>query len=332
MSLVERAISYIEKTPAAISGNNGHDQAFALALSLVHGFCLDRIVSLSLLEQHYNPKCNPQWSHKELAHKVDSAINATPNRPRGWLLNSGNCKQARPVKIPSRQIQTLKVDALANVRKFLNGFRCAETEIIAASPYKLSPVIKGKHFHRQGAYLISMLYNKDDQVNIVSNQEQNENGKWHPVGYGGTLPRNEWLKRLLDPLAKRPGGHWVRMNPMDGKGISEKNVTAFRYALMEFDEIDLNLQLSLFARLPLPIVAIIYSGGRSYHAWIQINADDPAQYKETVAKLYDRMNRFGIDRSNKNASRMSRLPGVLREDQQQRLVYLNPEPSTEEIL
>lgn len=331
-SIVERAIRYVDATPGAVSGNGGHDQTFALTSTLVHGFCLDGANALSILKAHYNHKCDPPWADKALEHKVDSAIKTPPPKPRGWMLDEKNRSRIQLVRLPSRQIQAPKVDALANVKKFLNGFRCTEAEVIAASPYKLPPLIRGDHFHRQGAYLISMLYDKDDQVNIVSDQQQNENGKWHPVGYGETLPRNEWLKRLLDPLDNRPGGHWIRMNPMDGKGIADKNVTAFRYALLEFDEIHLDLQLSLFAMLPLPIVAIIHSGGRSYHAWVQINASDLDQYKGAVAELYYRINRFGIDRNNKNASRMSRLPGVRREDQLQRLVYLNPESSTGGIL
>lgn len=331
--IIDRAIAYIGKTPPAISGANGSTQTLNLAQHLVHDFALSGEVVLSLLETHYNPRCDPQWSDKELRHKVSEAEKyPPPNTAYGCKVAPSERKYSRPVRLPARKVKAPKIDPLANVEKVLSGFRCTEDDIIKASPYKLPPLIYGDHFHRQGAYLISMLYEPDDLINIVSDSKQNDKGKWHPVGYGETLPRNEWLKRLLNPLSNRPGGRWMRMNPMDGEGIADKNVAAFRCALFEFDDIPLDLQLSLFAKLPLPIVAIIHSGGRSYHAWVQINASSLEEYQETVAGLYDRMNRFGIDRNNKNASRMSRLAGTYRGDQKQRLVYLNPEPSTGGIL
>lgn len=304
---------------------------FSLTMKLVHGYCLDE-AALPLLISHYNPKCVPPFSDKELEHKVASAIDTTSDQPRGHLISPTERNQIRSRRLPSRKFKPPKIDTLANVEKFLSGFRCNEAEVIAASPCKLPPLIHGDHFHRQAAYLISMLYEPDDLINIVSDSKQNDKGKYHPIGYGETRPCNVWLKRLLDPLPNRTGGHWIRMNPMDGQGIADKNVTAFRYALFEFDDIPLELQLSLFAKLPLPIVAIIHSGGRSYHAWVQIHANSLNEYKDSVAKLYGRMGRFGVDRNNKNTSRMSRLPGVYRGDQQQRLVYLNPEPSTGAIL
>jgi hypothetical protein len=334
--IVERAIRYIYKTPPAISGENGSSQTFNLAQHLIHDFALSGEVVHSLLATHYNPRCDPQWSDKELRHKVNEAIKHPPtNTSHGCKLPPSECNQVRPARLPIRKVKAPRIDpvnALANVDKFLNGFRCTEEEIIAASPYKLPPLIRGEHFYRQGAYLISMMYDRDDLVNIVGDSKQNDKGTWHPVGYGETLPRNECLKRLLDPLPNRPGGCWMRMNPMDGKGITDNNLTAFRFSLLEFDDIPLEHQLSLFAKLPLPIVTIIHSGGRSYHAWIQVNASSLDEYKDSVSKIYDRMGRFGVDRNNKNASRMSRLPGVYRGDQLQRLVYLNAEPSTGGIL
>ena len=331
ISIEERAIRYAEATPGAVSGANGHNQTFSLTSTLVHGFCLDGEVALSILKTHYNPKCDPQWSDKELVHKIDSAIKSPPPKHRGWLLNSAERNNVRSTRLPNRKVEPPKVDPLANINKFIGDFRCEESDLtkssVLRSDYRDAPL------HYQSAAIIMELFGPTDLVNIVSDSKQNEKGKWHPVGYGETLPRNEWLKRLVeDPLPSSPGGCWFRMNPMDGGGIADKHVTAFRYALLEFDDIPLELQLLLFAKLPLPIVAIIHSGGRSYHAWIPINASSLDAYNDAVAGLYDRMNRFGVDRNNKNASRMSRLPGVYRGDQQQRLVYLNPEPSAKGIL
>ena len=79
---IERAIRYINKTPPAISGANGHGQTFNLAQHLVHDFALSGEVVLSLLEQHYNPKCEPRWPDKDLRRKVNEAHSKKPfHRP-----------------------------------------------------------------------------------------------------------------------------------------------------------------------------------------------------------------------------------------------------------
>jgi hypothetical protein len=85
-----RAVAYMAACPPAISGQGGHNQTFALTQALVNGFCLDPDVALALLREHYNPRCEPPWSEKELQHKVNSATATPPNKPRGWLLAEEN--------------------------------------------------------------------------------------------------------------------------------------------------------------------------------------------------------------------------------------------------
>jgi hypothetical protein len=127
------------------------------------------------------------------------------------------------------------------------------------------------------------------------------------------------------------------MNPVDGNGIADANVTAFRFALVESDTLSLDLQLALFARLPVPVAAILSSGGCSYHAWVRVDAENLGEYRQTVSRLLGLVARFGVDEKNKNPSRLSRLPGAKRVigaagDGIQRLLYLNPEPEQRRIL
>ena len=109
------------------------------------------------------------------------------------------------------------------------------------------------------------------------------------------------------------------------------DVTSYRLCLLESDDLPLDLQLSLWARLPLPIAAIIDSGGRSVHAWVMLNCSAAAEWLAKVNRIYTLLTRFGICQNNKNRSRLSRLPGVQREigkrgDGAQKLLYLDPEP------
>jgi regulatory protein RepA len=130
-------------------------------------------------------------------------------------------------------------------------------------------------------------------------------------------------------------GAWIRANPVKQHGCGmngapcDADVTSFRFCLLESDDLPFNLQLSLWSRLPLPIAAIIDSGGRSAHAWILLDCSTADEYQAKVNRIFALLARFGICRSNKNPSRLSRLPGAQRKigkrgDGVQRLLYLNP--------
>lgn len=94
-----RAIAYLDAMPPAISGSGGHSACYTAATTLVHGFALPPERALAILEQHYNPRCDPPWSIKELQHKVDDAANKQHERPCGWLRESNNEIQQTPVDI-----------------------------------------------------------------------------------------------------------------------------------------------------------------------------------------------------------------------------------------
>lgn len=80
-----RAITYLAAMPPAISGAGGHSQTYAAATALVHGFGLSQDVAFELLANHYNLRCDPQWSEKELRHKINQAATKPHDRPFGWL-------------------------------------------------------------------------------------------------------------------------------------------------------------------------------------------------------------------------------------------------------
>ena len=86
--LERRAIAYLDKTPAAIGGQGGHNQTYVAAVALVHGFCLSPDHALQLLLGQYNPRCQPPWTEKELLHKVEDAAAKPHDKSYGWLRDS----------------------------------------------------------------------------------------------------------------------------------------------------------------------------------------------------------------------------------------------------
>lgn len=134
-------------------------------------------------------------------------------------------------------------------------------------------------------------------------------------------PDLSWVIGDCEPDA----GAWIRFNPLDGKGVSDSNVTDYRFALVESDNIPIDEQWSIYRKLELPMAAVVHSGGKSLHAIVRIEASDYKEYQKRVDTLYDicKKNGLSIDRKNRNPSRLSRLPGVGRHGVRQRLVGTN---------
>lgn len=120
-------------------------------------------------------------------------------------------------------------------------------------------------------------------------------------------------------------GAWIRFNPLDGKGCKNENVTEYRYALVESDEMDINTQNALLRELELPIAALVHSGGKSIHAIVKIEADTYSEYRKRVDYLYKicEKNGLNVDTQNKNPSRLSRMPGIIRNGHKQFLIDTN---------
>lgn len=120
-------------------------------------------------------------------------------------------------------------------------------------------------------------------------------------------------------------GAWIRFNPLDGKGIRNENVTDFRYALVECDGMELGRQNALIRELELPVACLVHSGGKSLHAIVRIDAADYNEYRSRVEYLYTvcKRNGLALDQQNRNPSRLSRMPGVMRGGRKQFLVDVN---------
>lgn len=120
-------------------------------------------------------------------------------------------------------------------------------------------------------------------------------------------------------------GAWIRFNPLDGKGVKNENVSDFRYALVESDSMDLDKQNALIRELELPVACLVYSGGKSIHAIVRIDAVDYQEYRKRVDYLYTvcKKNGLEVDQQNKNPSRLSRMPGIERNGHKQFLIDTN---------
>ena len=184
---------------------------------------------------------------------------------------------------------------------------------------------------------LETLFEAGENVGYVmgSWKKTDEKGeRWLPQK--GTWDRT--AGQLIELLAKCDGdigavlgdynpeaGAWIRFNPMDGKGCKNENVAEFRYALVESDAMDLEQQNAIIRELELPVACLVFSGKKSLHAIVRVDAADYNEYRKRVDYLYSvcQKNGLKIDTQNKNPSRLSRMPGVTRNGKRQYIVDTN---------
>lgn len=177
--------------------------------------------------------------------------------------------------------------------------------------------------------LAAMFYEGETVNTFTRNPNWNDKRqKWEPVGWGEFTSVMEFWDEAAEQMLEGvnpAAGAWVRVNPMDGQGGSDSNVTAYRHVLIEFDDMPQLEQLKTYVRLNLPCSAIVGSAGKSVHAFMRIDATNREQYDERVRWLYGFMEANGLhpDPANKNPARWARLAGAERNGKLQRFVAAN---------
>jgi RecA-family ATPase len=181
---------------------------------------------------------------------------------------------------------------------------------------------------------LTTLFNNEDYVGYCVKSRELENGKLIPYDSGNY---SRTCGQLLEELHKtkdigatfgdynNKAGAWIRFNPLDGTGVKDKNVSEYRYALIESDNMDIGVQSALLRKLELPIAVMMYSGNKSIHAIVRVDALNEIQYKKRVDYLYGicKKNGFDLDKANKNPSRLSRFPGFERNGNYQFIIDTN---------
>jgi len=294
-SNIDRARAWLRNTPGAVSGQGGHNTTFAVATALVHGFELSRSDAEMLLSE-YNAKCVPPWKPNELAHKVNQAMTVTHDKPKGWLLSA---QSGTPVSTTGKFI-VQKIQAIPQPE-------CRFTTID----------------------FLKACFEPDEVVCICNDIICDEEGKGRPASKGTFLKRDEWIEKHFTPpissMWNGPDsrGAYVRVNPCLDESGSDSGVSAFRHVLVEMDDKTKDEQWTILKESKLPLSVVIDSGGKSLHGWVRVEAANKEEWNERRDVVYRHLEALGIDPKNKNASRFSRLAGVMRDGKEQRLVAIN---------
>lgn len=182
---------------------------------------------------------------------------------------------------------------------------------------------------------LTTLFDTDEYVGFVVSSIENEKGKFIPGNRGnfrmtagqiveGLHSCNGDIGAVIGDY-NQAAGAWIRFNPLNGEGVRNTDITSFKYALVESDSLDIGKQLSIIHQLELPVAAVVYSGAKSIHAIVKVDASDNKEYRERVSYLYKICDKNGleVDSQNKNPSRLSRMPGCIRGDHKQFIIETN---------
>ena len=169
---------------------------------------------------------------------------------------------------------------------------------------------------------------KPGELICLNNETAERAGKETITGHGHFRTIEEWGEKFTefgDDMLDGSVGCWVRINPFKESPSDEhegdnkpkgddKHVADFRNLLVEFDSRPLLEQWRIYKESGLPIRFVIDSGGDSLHAWIAVDAASAEEFKARQERVYDYLSDYLDDKGNKNPSRFSRLPGVLRKE------------------
>lgn len=182
---------------------------------------------------------------------------------------------------------------------------------------------------------LTTLFDTDEYVGFVVSSIENEKGKFIPGNRGnfrmtagqiveGLHSCNGDIGAVIGDY-NQAAGAWIRFNPLNGEGVRNTDIASFKYALVESDSLDIGKQLSIIHQLELPVAAVVYSGAKSIHAIVKVDASDNKEYRERVSYLYKICDKNGleVDSQNKNPSRLSRMPGCVRGEHKQFIIETN---------
>ncbi len=192
---------------------------------------------------------------------------------------------------------------------------------------------------------LNALYNEGERVLIFTDQRTQGDFIWWRGRGGFRLSQTQGVKAVASALPTGAAeGVWFLVQPVRGDWAinansvkaggeakysrrSEGNVTGWRYFVLESDELPMAEWLKVAANMRMPIAAIYTSGKRSVHVLLKVEHSGKAQWDATRNVIRQLVCPLGADPAALSAVRLSRLPGCLRGDKMQKLLYLDPEPN-----
>lgn len=291
------------------------------------------------------------WEWKICVEEIGKRYLSDGQR-KGWNAECGETQPFRdelPEAPRAEKLENVPKLNLVTLRRFIEGMPTVTRDHLRA----MSPVPVG---NATPADFFEVLYGTDERVLVFTNF-YSQGDFLYQVGKGSCrLAETRGVKAVVSPLPTTAReGIWFLCNPVDGKWqpgetktqwqhVAEgqhgppypklvpakwqrrswRSVTTYRYAVLESDSVPEEQWLKVLMKLPVPIVAIYTSGGKSLHALVRIDAGDkptwdgmvrgraPGTFERKTA-LMDLVCPLGADANALTAVRLTRLPFCFRE-------------------
>jgi putative DNA primase/helicase len=85
-SVEARAIAFLATLPPSIQGSNGSADLKRATYHICWGFALGTARGCEIILAHFNPRCQPEWSEREIMRACERSMDGTGGKPRGWHL------------------------------------------------------------------------------------------------------------------------------------------------------------------------------------------------------------------------------------------------------
>ena len=342
MTLEERIAKYLDACPAAIEGQKGDNQTFAIACVLVWGFALSKETALEWLRYYNNSKCDPRWSLDELKRKIENAANTPSSRSKGYLLGNSK-KDGQPVcaagpKTPEDSTTPLPHWPSVIVEDI--------DRIVSAGPglydlWERSP-LRYEHPLKESkaVEIIAYLFPGDpllccgwSRSNFDTNRRLAWSGELKRLALivpnpmlreAGRTKSGKWSKHSLEATAARV----YLVIEFDFTALDRKGRPTIWTPLIEswqsrdISVADACAALLLYLADFMPLACVTSSGGKSLHGWFKVYGKPEAEQRAFM----ERAVALGADRATWTPSQFCRLPDGLRNGRiRQTCFFLSPE-------
>lgn len=206
----------------------------------------------------------------------------------------------------AKRLDCLRRRAANAKEQILSDNRWTYAEIQAASP-SVVPTDASEHW--------KLLLEEFSDGDVVWIGDKFDSGK--PEHARNFRPTGQWLRvdvapaQFICPVAFKPGSY----------SRSNENVVARRFLVVESDVLGKDEVGAVFRwlkdKMQLDLVAIVDTAGKSLHAWFRY----PEEARVVELKVV--LPELGCDPKLFTASQPVRLPGAMRDEKRQRLVYLS---------
>lgn len=274
-----------DSLPTTINEGNRNTAIFSYGIQLKKERKNSSTIT-DLMHQANKMRCNPPLDDDEISRIIRNVLNWDSNKPLGTE-HKGNPPQQISADLSSAEQAALQLEALFSASDII----CFNT-----------------HF------------------------QKSDEGKWLPNGKPEFHNAYKLIEKLRNansieevfPEYNSQAGILFCVNPMKVGRRRDDNVTSFRNALIEYDDISKEEQVKRLLDSGLPILSMTDSGNKSVHAIVRVDASNAKDYKRKVAELHSALEaKYGspCDPANKNPSRLTRLAGATRGVNTQQLLY-----------